>query len=192
MQNSQPEPPMRQRPPIPDGKPGRFAGRNLLVILVILLIAAALIAISVLSGGGQMTKEEIDAQISALASPTPAPQTAAQTEEASDQTAAAEEPKAYLFILLNSRIWAAEPLGDEREITVDQGNGVVNVIHLLPDGFYMASSTCDNQLCVAQGAVTTENYSQRILGTSVLCLPHGLDLELVIPNATADPNALDN
>ncbi len=183
MQNNQPD---------RGGKPARFAGRNLTVLLVILLIAGALILVSVLSGGGRMTQEEIDQKLSAMASPTPAVSAPPVSDGPAREAPAAEQPKAYLFIILNNRVWGIEPLGEEREVTVDQGDGVVNVIHLLPDGFYMASSTCDNQLCVSEGTVTTDNYSQRILGTSVLCLPHGLDLELVIPSATPDPSALDN
>ena len=101
------------------------------------------------------------------------------------------EPEAYLFIILNNRVWGIEPLGEERDVTVDQGNGVVNVIHLLPDGFYMLSSTCDNQLCVTEGTVNTQNYQMRFLGPCVYCLPHNLQLELVVPGAKPDPNAPD-
>ena len=44
---------------------------------------------------------------------------------------------------------------------------------------------------VSEGAVTVDNYQRRILGTAVLCLPHHLDLELVVPSHTPDPNAPD-
>ena len=96
-----------------------------------------------------------------------------------------------MFIILNGRIWGIEPLGEERDVTVDQGNGVTNVIHMLKDGYYMQSSTCDNQLCVTEGTVTLDNWQQRILGPCVYCLPHSLQLELVVPSATPDPNAPD-
>ena len=170
---------------------------NIIVIAAVLLLAAALLIASRLipQPNGNLSKEDIDSQIAALSTPAP---TAQPLENGSPvpadqptETAAAANAEAYLFIILNNRVWGIEPLGEEREVTVDQGDGVVNVIHLLPDGFYMASSTCDNQLCVSEGTVTVDNYQRRILGTSVLCLPHHLDLELVVPSHTPDPNAPD-
>ena len=198
----------------PQDKPAEIKS-NVLVIGGIVLIALILILVSrvLLPKEGTQTQEEIDRQIAALASPSSSPEPAAdptlapgpiviETEKpqcteapTAEPTETAEtgnsQPAAYLFIILDNRVWGIEPLGEEREVTVDQGNGVVNVIHLLPDGFFMASSTCDNQLCVSEGAVTVDNYQRRILGTAVLCLPHHLDLELVVPSHTPDPNAPD-
>lgn len=180
-------------------KNSRPAGKvNFIVIGVIVIAAAALILLSgVLSNEREApTQDDIQQQIAQLQTAAPAP----ETETAAPETASAEAEteaqhgavaEAYLFIILNNRVWAIEPLCEERDVTVDQGDGVVNVIHLLPDGFYMASSTCDNQLCVSEGTVTVDNYQRRILGTSVLCLPHNLDLELVVPSQTPDPNAPD-
>lgn len=168
-------------------KPAEKASKktNFIVIASILALAAVLFILSRLisSPNDGLSQEDIGSQIAALATEAPAEQPQA--------TAAPTEADAYLFIILNNRVWGIEPLGEEREVTVDQGDGVVNVIHLLPDGFYMASSTCDNQLCVSEGTVTVDNYQRRILGTSVLCLPHHLDLELVVPSHTPDPNAPD-
>jgi len=137
--------------------------RNLIVILALLGAALLLFALSRL-----------------LPSPAAQPPDAENTSEA------------YLFIILNNRVWGVEPLGEEREVTVDQGNGVVNVIHLLPNGYYMASSTCENQLCITEGTVTLDNYQRRFLGACVYCLPHNLQLELVVPGATKAPDAPDN
>ena len=36
-----------------------------------------------------------------------------------------------------------------------------------------------------------ENYAQRFLGTSVYCLPHHIQLELVVVNATPSPDMPD-
>ena len=55
----------------------------------------------------------------------------------------------------------------------------------------MHSSTCDNQLCIGQGEVTVENYTRRILGPYVLCLPNQVELQLVVPGATAAPDTPD-
>ena len=169
---------------------------NVIIIIILAVIAAGLLIASrfIQSPNASLTRQEIEDTISAMATETPKP-VQAQTPKP-EETDAPEEKKeelaaGYLFIILNNRVWGIEPLGEERDITVDQGNGVVNVIHLQEDGFYMASSTCDNQLCVGEGTVTLTNWRERILGPDVFCLPHNLILELVIPNATPDPNAPD-
>ena len=168
---------------------------NLIVIAAVLLLAAVLFIVSrvIPSPNEGLSNEDINSQIASLSTPAPTARVQGTTVPViqPSETAQAADADAYLFIILNNRVWGIEPLGEEREITVDQGDGVVNVIHLLPDGFYMASSTCDNQLCVSEGTVTVDNYQRRILGTSVLCLPHHLDLELVVPSHTPDPNAPD-
>ena len=121
----------------------------------------------------------------------PSPSPASVSPDTQEQESKAPEAEAYLYIYLHNRLYGIVPLGEEQDMTIDQGDGVVNVVHLLPDGFYMASSTCDNQLCVMEGTVTVDNYQTRILGTSILCLPHNLDLELIVPSHTPDPNAPD-
>ena len=63
----------------------------------------------------------------------------------------------------------------------DDGTEEVNLIHVTPDGFYMESSTCENQDCVNQGMVTLENRHSRILYNAVLCLPNMVSLALYTP-----------
>lgn len=170
---------------------------NILIIAILVVIAAGLLIASrfIQSPNANLSQTEIENTIQALATETPEPPQADATETPETESTAAPEEKqlaeGYLFIILNGYIYGIEPLGEERDVTVDQGNGVVNVIHLQKDGFYMQSSTCDNQLCVGEGTVTLDNWQQRILGPCVYCLPHSLQLELVVPNATPDPNAPD-
>ena len=185
---------------------------NILVIVMLVLVAAGLLIASrfIQSPNANLSQTEIEDSIRALATETPKPaKTEAQKEnagpvpvqtEAVSVIEASPQPEGqppeqsapgYLFIFLEGRVWGIEALGEERNVTVDQGNGVVNVIHLQKDGFYMDSSTCDNQLCVGEGTVTLTNWQQRILGPCVYCLPHNLQLELVVPNAERDPNAPD-
>ena len=162
--------------------------KNALVIGVMLLVSLGLIlATRFLLPGAERSQEEIIQQIEELSQASPAP-TASPDE---GQNAKGPEAEAYLYIIVNGRISGIYPIGEEGDVTVDQGNGKVNVIHLTENGFYMASSTCDNQLCVQQGEVTIDNYQQRILGASVLCLPNNVDLELIVPSHTPDPNAPD-
>ena len=181
-------------------KPGM---KNALVIGAILLVALGLIAAArFLNPGAERSQEEIRQQIEQLAQASPAP-TASPGEGQSGTPEnppenppekapeKAPEAEAYLYIIVNGRISGIYAVGEEGDVTVDQGDGKVNVIHMTEKGFYMASSTCDNQLCVHQGEVTVDNYQQRILGASVLCLPNNVDLELVVPSHTPDPNAPD-
>ena len=171
-------------------KGGRL--RNVLVIGGMILVSLLLLLVSrLVLPAAERTQEEINQQIAGLKEAEPSPSPAFDSPDTQEQNTKAAEAEAYLYIYLNNRLYGIVPLGEEQDMTVDQGNGVVNVIHLLPDGFYMASSTCDNQLCVMEGTVNVHNYQARVLGASVLCLPHGLDLELVVPSHTPDPNAPD-
>ena len=52
------------------------------------------------------------------------------------------------------------------------------MVHVTTDSVTMASSTCENQLCVGEGTVTLENKQSRILGGYIICLPNGVTLEL--------------
>ncbi len=170
--------------------------KNALVIGALLLISLGLIVVTrFLLPDAERSPGEIQRQIDDLTNAAPAPTPAPSPETPQDteggQEKNAPEAEAYLYLYLNSRLYGIVPLGEEQDMTVDQGDGVVNVIHLLPNGFYMASSTCENQLCVMEGTVTVDNYQNRILGASVLCLPHGLHLELIVPSHTPDPNAPD-
>lgn len=172
---------------------------NILIIAILVVIAAGLLIASrfIPSPNANLSQTEIEDTIKALATETPEPLPAETAQAAQAEATHAPEAKyeelaeGYLFIILNGRVWGIEALGEERDVTVDQGDGVVNVIHLQKDGFYMQSSTCDNQLCVGEGTVTLTNWHQRILGPCVYCLPHNLQLELVVPNAAPDPNAPD-
>ncbi|MBR3108147.1 MAG: hypothetical protein IKH30_13370 [Clostridia bacterium] len=163
---------------------------NLLIIAILVVVAAGLLIASrfIQSPNANLSQTEIQDTIKALATETPKPLPTETVQAVEAETTEApvaryeELAKGYLFIILEDRIWGIEPLGEEHDVTVDQGNGVVNVIHLQKDGFYMQSSTCDNQLCVSEGTVTLTNWQERILGPCVYCLPHNLQLELVVPN----------
>lgn len=84
----------------------------------------------------------------------------------------------YLYIYVNDELYDAVRLGTEQDVTVDQGNGKVNVVHVTRTGAYMESSTCENQDCVGQGEVNLENWESRPLKYWIVCLPNGVTLEL--------------
>ncbi|MBQ7455880.1 MAG: NusG domain II-containing protein [Clostridia bacterium] len=89
-------------------------------------------------------------------------------------------------IYIDGALYTTAPVQEGKTLTIDQGNGEVNVIRFLADGFYMESSTCDNQLCVLQGEVTQENWKSRLLQNEVLCLPHRLEVMLVVEKEGQD------
>ena len=89
--------------------------------------------------------------------------------------------EAKLFLRYSIQGSAVEeiPLDGERELQVDQGEGIVNVLALHSKGFRMMSSTCHNQLCLHQGEVTVENMEERPLFHMIVCAPHQFVAELV-------------
>ena len=85
----------------------------------------------------------------------------------------------YLRFAINGENPKVLPLIKEETLTIDQSDGKVNVLQLTPEGFFMASSSCHNQLCVSQGRVTAENMNTRPLFHMVVCAPHRLVAELL-------------
>ena len=94
-------------------------------------------------------------------------------------------------IYVDGRLYREEALGAERDIQIEQEGGETNILRLTEDGFYMAYSTCHNQLCVQQGPVTADNYITRALGTRIICLPNKVSAELVLAGRTPPPDAPD-
>lgn len=100
-------------------------------------------------------------------------------------------PAGTVRIYVNGALYLEEPLGRERDIEICQPTGEKNILHLMKNGFYMAHSTCDNQLCIQQGHVTDENYFLRAMGSRVICLPNRVQAELALTNATPPPDMPD-
>lgn len=70
------------------------------------------------------------------------------------------------------------PLGEDRTISVDQGDGRVNRVEIKDGGVSMAYSSCKNQDCVHEGVVTDESRKRRAMGDWIVCLPNGVAIEL--------------
>lgn len=87
----------------------------------------------------------------------------------------------YLLLTTNSGMYSPIPLNEENEFTVTQADGSRNTVHIGVNSFYMKESNCDNQNCVGEGEVTLENMNTRILRNMVICLPHGISLEMLTP-----------
>ena len=81
---------------------------------------------------------------------------------------------AFVTVYVGDTVYARVPLDDFQTLTVDQGDGRVNVIVIDGDGVRMASSTCRNQLCVLQGTVTPDSGETLPLNGRIICLPNGV------------------
>ena len=94
--------------------------------------------------------------------------------------------KDEIAVYVDGKLYAASPLKPGKDLTVEQEDGSVNVIRMTENGFYMQSSTCKNQDCVHQGEVTRDNWSQRLLGAHVICLPNRVDVVLMVESSDPD------
>ncbi len=172
--------------------------KNGLVILGLLIVIAIVAAVGLLlprnSRPAPVTVTDPGGMISTLAPESPAPaETSAPAEtiapantsdpeQAPEITAeyAADTPRAWLLITVDDKTYKPYPLTKTGDYTISQKKkNATNVIHVTEDSIQMASSTCDNQLCVTEGVVTLENKAGRILGNYIICLPNGVTLELL-------------
>lgn len=135
--------------------------RNILVVVVIVILAIAIAVAGVTMRSARTISDE----------PLPG-------VEASGDVVSEADVALYLLITADSTTYAPIPLDDEHVLTLDQGDGIVNVIHANPDSVWMESATCENQDCVDQGVVTVENRKTRLLGNMIICLPHLVQVEL--------------
>lgn len=117
------------------------------------------------------------------------PDAQASDSVSEDEAVSQESPapaKGYILLTYSGgSFWLPLPESEDYTLPVqqvrDDGTEEINLIHVTPDGFYMESSTCENQDCVNQGMVTLENRHSRILYNAVLCLPNMVSLALYTP-----------
>ena len=108
------------------------------------------------------------------------------TEKPAEEQAAAS-PRGWLVITVDDKVYQPYPLTKTGDYTINQKKkNAKNVIHVTEDSIQMASSTCDNQVCVYEGVVTLENKESRILGGYIVCLPNGVTLQLLDENEYAE------
>ena len=85
-----------------------------------------------------------------------------------------------VIITVDGKEYARVPLSKPQIVTVKQKNGSVNVVEVSSRGAVMASSTCDNQLCVHMGEVTVDNWEFRPNQQFIICLPNRVSIELAV------------
>ena len=84
----------------------------------------------------------------------------------------------YADIYVNDMLYEAVPLNEDTVITIDQGDGKINYVEVKDGSVFMADSTCADHLCVSQGKMNPENYSNRPMLNWIICLPNMVTVEL--------------
>ena len=90
-------------------------------------------------------------------------------------------------VLVDGKTYTEQPLRDGGLIRVSQPDGCENVIMMTGNGFCMQSASCRNQDCVHQGTVTEDNYMFRVLGTSIICIPNRVEVQLILSGDSEKP-----
>ena len=85
---------------------------------------------------------------------------------------------AQVTIYVGDKVYAQVSASDYQTITVDQGDGKVNVIVIDENGVRMESSTCKNQICVHHGAIDPDDADELLLDHWIVCLPNGVSVEV--------------
>lgn len=85
---------------------------------------------------------------------------------------------AQVTVYVGGAVYAQVSATDYQTITVDQGDGKVNVIVIDKIGVRMESSTCKNQICVHHGAINPANLDELLLDHWIVCLPNGVSVEV--------------
>lgn len=84
-----------------------------------------------------------------------------------------------LRITVSGKLHSETPLNQQGEIVLQQPDGARNIVRYFPGGFEMGESSCPNQDCIHQGAVTCDNVQTRPLMNQIICLPNRVVLEMV-------------
>lgn len=85
---------------------------------------------------------------------------------------------ATVTVYVRGEVYAKVDADDYQTITVDQGDGKVNVVVIDESGVRMESSTCKNQICVHHGVIDPHNADELLLDNWIVCLPNGVSVEV--------------
>lgn len=85
---------------------------------------------------------------------------------------------ATVTVYVGDEVYERRSVDDYGTVTVDQGDGRVNVIVIDETGVRMESSTCKNQICVHEGTLDPEKMDSLLLDNWIVCLPNGVSVEL--------------
>ena len=85
---------------------------------------------------------------------------------------------AEVTVYVGGEVYAKVSADDYQTITVDQGDGKVNVIVIDASGVRMDSSTCKNQICVRHSTIDPAQADELLLDHWIVCLPNGVSVEV--------------
>ena len=85
---------------------------------------------------------------------------------------------ATITIYVGSEVYASVDANDYQRITVDQGDGRVNVVVIDENGVHMESSTCKNQICVNHSTIDPHDPNDLLLNNWIVCLPNSVSIEV--------------
>ena len=97
---------------------------------------------------------------------------------AASRLLAPQTPSAIVTVFVGGSEYRSVRADDYQTITIDQGNGKVNVVVIDERGVRMESSTCKNQICVHHGVVDPKNADKLLLDNWIICLPNGVTVEV--------------
>lgn len=81
-------------------------------------------------------------------------------------------------VYLGEELYEEASLYRDNTIVIEQPNGSRNEIRIEQGRVYMAFSTCENQNCVHQGEMTSDNIAERAMSNWIICLPNKVTVEL--------------
>ena len=85
---------------------------------------------------------------------------------------------ARVTVYVGDAVYAEVAADDYQTITIDQGDGKVNVIVIDESGVRMDSSTCKNQICVHHSVIDPHQANELLLDNWIMCLPNGVSVEV--------------
>ncbi len=85
---------------------------------------------------------------------------------------------AAVTVYVGGEVYARVLASDYQTITIDQGNGKVNVVVIDETGVRMESSTCKNQLCVHHAPIDPNNIGEIEFDNWIICMPNGVSVEV--------------
>lgn len=91
---------------------------------------------------------------------------------------APKSAEATVTVYLHGEVYLKTGAEDYQSVTIDQGDGKVNVVVIDESGVYMESSTCKNQICVHHAVIDPHNADQMLLDNWIVCLPNGVSVEV--------------
>ena len=89
-----------------------------------------------------------------------------------------EKSGEMVTIYVGSKVYQTVSADDYQTITIDQGDGKVNVIVIDESGVRMESSTCKNQICVHHSPIDPHMTDDLLLDRWIVCLPNAVSIEV--------------